>query len=104
MPILLAAAFTVIVGMTGLAIDFGFAVMERRQLQNAADAAALTGAIDLANRRSPTAAVTTMAGRNATTTGVTCEYVNDGNTTTGPCASTPAGSSSGVRVVAINTR
>ena len=104
MPILLAAAFTVIVGMTGLAIDFGFVTMERRQLQNAADAAALTGAIDLANRRSPTADVNTMAGRNATTTGVTCEYVNDANAVTGPCSGTPAGSSSGVRVVATNTR
>ena len=104
MPVFLAVAFTVIVGMTGLAVDYGFATMERRQLQNAADAAALSGAINLVNRQSPTTDVTTMAARNAATTGVTCEYVNDGNTVTGPCASTPAGSSSGVRVVATNTR
>lgn len=105
MPVLLAAAFTVIIGITGLAIDFGFATLERRQLQNAADGAAISGAINLVNDQSPTADVQTMANRNATTSALTCDYVNDSNATTAACSTTTVpGASSGVRVVATNTR
>ena len=104
MSVLLAAALTVILGMAGLAIDYGFATVERRQLQNAADAAAVSGAINMSQKVSPTADVNAMAGRNAQTTGVTCEYVDTSNTITGPCGSTPSSTAGGVRVVATNTR
>jgi Flp pilus assembly protein TadG len=42
--ILVAFAVTALIGMTGMAIDLGFAFAHRRQVQNAADAAALAGA------------------------------------------------------------
>lgn len=104
MVVFLAAMLVAIVGMTGLAVDFGYATLERRSLQNAADAAALTGARKLLQNVSPVNDVNTVAGRNATTTSLVCEYVNAADTVTGPCASTPSVTSSGVRVVATNTR
>ena len=45
--ILAAAAMVVILGMAAMAIDVGMFLQERRDLQNAADAAALAGAADL---------------------------------------------------------
>ncbi len=45
--VLAAAAMVVILGMAAMAIDVGMFLQERRDLQNAADAAALAGAPDL---------------------------------------------------------
>jgi len=45
--ILAAAAMVVVLGMAAMAIDVGMFLHERRELQNAADAAALAGAQDL---------------------------------------------------------
>jgi Flp pilus assembly protein TadG len=63
--ILAAAAMVVILGMAAMAIDVGMFLQEKRDLQNAADAAALAGAQDLPT--SPANAVTnatTWAGEN----------------------------------------
>jgi Flp pilus assembly protein TadG len=102
--VLLALILTVLVGMTGLGVDYGYATLERRALQNAADAAALTGARRLIQNLSPVNDVNTIAGRNATTTSVACDYVNAADTVTGSCTSVPSDTSDGVRVVATNTR
>src|SRR5437868_1017447 len=42
--IMLALAFPILLGMVGVAVDLGFGYAHRRQVQNAADAAALAGA------------------------------------------------------------
>ena len=47
MLILFALSLPVLMGMMALVIDFGMIAHERRSLQNAVDAAALAGAIDL---------------------------------------------------------
>jgi Flp pilus assembly protein TadG len=104
MVVLLAGILAVLLGMTGLSVDYAFATVERRALQNAADAAATSGALDLAQNLNPTTSVNTIAARNAATTSLTCEYVNAANTVTGPCSSAPSSLTDGVRVVATNTR
>lgn len=48
MLVFITATFAVLVGITGLAVDLGFVTIERRTLQKAADAAAVSGALDLA--------------------------------------------------------
>lgn len=103
MAVLLALMLTAVLGMAGLAVDYGFATLERRALQNAADAGATSGALDLVDNVSPVADVNIMVGRNATTTDVQCHYVDAANTVTGPCTATPSSSTSGVRVIATNT-
>ena len=68
--ILAAAAMVVILGMAAMAIDVGMFLQERRDLQNAADAAALAGAQDLPG--SPGSAVisaTSWAEQNGIGTG-----------------------------------
>lgn len=51
-PILVALSLTVLFGFTSLAVDFGMMASCRQSLQNAADAAALAAAGDLANGQS----------------------------------------------------
>ena len=104
MAVFLALFLTVLLGMAGLGIDYGFATLERRSLQNAADAAAASGALNLVQNLSPVSDVNTMAGRNATTTSVQCDYVDGTNNVTGSCASAPSNTTSGVRVIATNVR
>jgi Flp pilus assembly protein TadG len=108
MAVFFAAVLFVFIGMTGLAVDYGFASLERRVLQNAVDAAAVTGATDLASGVSPEADVQTIASRNniALSTTVVCEYVDNSNppVVTGPCSSAPSGTTSGVKVSATNNR
>jgi Flp pilus assembly protein TadG len=45
--VFIALLMTVLLGMLGLVVDSGYAYSERRQIQNAADSAALNGARDL---------------------------------------------------------
>jgi len=117
MAVLLAAMLVVLLGMTGLAVDFAFGTLERRTLQNGVDAAALTGAADLASLASTDAAVRakganlvvdvqTMVARNqvAATTSVVCELVDNANAVTGPCSDPPSNATSGVKVTATNVR
>ena len=117
MPVLLAGMLVVLLGMTGLAVDFGFGTLERRVLQNAVDAAAQTGATDLANLASSDPVtrakgaglvtdVQTIVSRNqaAASTTVVCDFVDNANAVTGACADPPANTASGVRVTATNVR
>jgi Flp pilus assembly protein TadG len=112
MLVQIATMMIAMVGMLGLVVDFGFAAMERRTLQNAADAAALTGAIDLVQMTNQAVTntvvndVSTMSLRNgaATTATIDCAFVNNGNADTGACSSWPASGSDGVRVRATTTR
>src|SRR5262245_37820443 len=102
MAVFFAAALFVFIGMTGLAVDYGFAALERRVLQNAVDAASVTGANALARGASPSADVQTMATKNsiAVSTTVVCEYIDNANAVTGSCSGTPSGTTSGVKVTA----
>lgn len=106
MAVLLASLVFVFFGMTGLGVDFAFATLEKRTLQNAADAAATSGAINLARGESPVNDVNSMVTRNgaANTTVVLCQYVDNSNAVVGGCDAAAPGSSSGVRVTATNTR
>jgi Flp pilus assembly protein TadG len=117
MPVLLAGMLVVMLGMAGLAVDFGFGTLERRTLQNAVDAASQTGATGLANLASSDSVtrakganlvsdVQTIVSRNgaAVSTAVVCEFVDNTNAVTGPCSSPPSNSTSGVKVTATNTR
>jgi Flp pilus assembly protein TadG len=106
MAVFFAATLIVFIGMTGLAVDYGFAALERRVLQNAVDAAAVTGANDLARGLGPASDVNTIASRNniALSTTVVCEYIDNANAVTGPCSGTPSATTSGVRVTATNDR
>lgn len=53
-----ALALVAIVAMTGLVLDGGSTFVQRRDMQNAADAAAMAGAYDYANNGSVTSAIT----------------------------------------------
>jgi hypothetical protein len=67
---LTAVIMVAMVGMLAIALDTGFFLMTRRELQNAADAAALAGVVELP--ADPTAAHTIAAGyANRNTTGDT---------------------------------
>src|SRR5579859_1036657 len=45
--VMVALLMTILIGMLGLAVDVGYGYSERRQIQNAADAAALNGAREM---------------------------------------------------------
>ncbi|MEW6569318.1 MAG: pilus assembly protein TadG-related protein [Chloroflexota bacterium] len=49
--VLLALGFVILLASTGLAIDGGMVYTERRRAQNAADAAAMAGALAILNGR-----------------------------------------------------
>jgi Flp pilus assembly protein TadG len=61
--VLLAVAIVVLLGFTALAIDGGMVFTDRRRVQNAADAAALSGALQKANSRSDATAI--LAAQNS---------------------------------------
>lgn len=64
--VLLALSFVVIIGMVALVVDVGYATAVKRQAQNAADAAALSGCAEFIKTGSPTS-----AGIAARATGMT---------------------------------
>src|SRR4051812_46344703 len=45
--VIMALAMIALLGITGVAVDMGYAYAHRREVQNAADAAALAGALKL---------------------------------------------------------
>ena len=104
MIVFFAALLTVFIGMTGLGVDYAFSTLERRTLQNAADAAVLTGAQKLTQGLSPSTDVSTIVGRNATTTSIVCQYVNTSNVDMADCSGSPPTGASGVHVTASHTR
>ena len=106
MLVQIATALTVLIGMVGLAVDIGFVTLERRTLQNAVDAAALTGAIDLVSSPGSTQAdVNIMVDTHGVASAsATCAFVDNSNAETGACSGTPGSGSSGVKVSATRSR
>jgi Flp pilus assembly protein TadG len=108
MAVFFAAVLLVFIGMTGLAVDYGFASLERRVLQNAVDAAATTGAANLAAGQSVGADVGTMVSRNGVgiTATIDCQYIDNSNPSvvTGPCSGAASANTGGVQVTATNLR
>ena len=108
--ILVMAAFfmTAMMGVLGLAVDVGFAVSQRRSMQNAADAGALAGTRIVA-KSMPTAIlyaqtdVENVVRANGMSGGVigtiTCTYVNDAGSSLGGCGSSVPVTATGVKVV-----
>ena len=108
--IMFALFLTGMLGLLGLALDLGFAFSAKRTVQNAADAGAMAGA----------RAVTKWTTTNGYSAGpdvsdivddinnqmsgsihslVSCEYVNDADSSVGACSSSVPASATGVRVV-----
>ncbi|MDQ2684109.1 MAG: Tad domain-containing protein, partial [Chloroflexota bacterium] len=92
--ILFALFLTAMLGVLGLAMDVGYAVSQRRMMQNAADLAAISGALSVANysENNIIAALTTVQSTidgNQTHEGSpaleVCNYVNDALATVASC-------------------
>lgn len=110
--ILFAFFLTAMVGVLALAVDLGVSFTERRAMQNSADAAALAGARIVAKSASTSGLtaisdVTTVAGQNAMKIGtlgaISCNYVNDSDSSVGSCSGTPPTSATGVKVTVTET-
>ncbi|MDL2335840.1 MAG: pilus assembly protein TadG-related protein [Chloroflexota bacterium] len=70
MLVIFALALIALVGMVGLIIDGGDSFLQRRDQQNAADAAAMAAGYASANSQDATAAAKTVAAANGYTNGV----------------------------------
>ena len=110
MLVLYTLAFAAVLGVMGLAVDYGFVSLERRVLQKAADAAAMSGALDLvdtATRGSISTDVSTMVTRNnvGPGTSVNCVLVDNANAQVQANCGTPSSNAtSGVSVTLSRTR
>ena len=105
--VMFALFLTSLLGMLGLATDLGFAFVEKRTMQNAADAGALAGARAVAKSlpgapRSALGEVRAMAGQNRLNAGeptvTACAYVTDAEQAVGDCAAAAPAAATGVRV------
>lgn len=105
--ILFALFLTAMLGVLGLSIDVGYAVSQRRMMQNAADLAAISGALSVANYSDSNviAALTTVQGTidgNQTHEGSpaleSCNYVNDALATVASCDAVVPATATGVTV------
>jgi len=115
MLVSLVAMFAVVLGMTGLAADHALVAYDKRILQNAVDAGATTGAIDLVqgsvNRKvqNTYGDVTTVVARNVrqdmTAAQVpSCSFIDDTRNVTNSGCTQAVDTTSGVRVAAGNPR
>jgi hypothetical protein len=110
MLVFVALAFAVVAGTMGLGVDYAFVTLERRMLQKAADAAAASGALDLAETSSwgqIGADVNSVVNKNGVPSGTSaaCTLVNASNSQVqGNCNSPTSESTSGVRVTLSHTR
>ena len=114
--ILFAGALIGLIGLLGLATDLGYAFVQRRTMQNAADAGAIAGAHTLSNS-DPAAPLivlgdvqqTAWANRTGSThpTITHCQYVDDSDNELGDCSKpvppTSAGIVTGVSVTVKET-
>lgn len=98
--VLFALMMLVLMGGLGLVLDIGYDVGQRRTMQNAADAAALAGANTLSQGGAVLTAVNTVATQNgvASSSNVTCNFVNDAITVVSACSDTPPPGATGVQV------
>jgi hypothetical protein len=110
MLVLVALAFAVVAGTMGLAVDYGFVALERRTLQKAADSAAMSGALDLADSTSWSSIdtdVNSMISKNGVPfgTSTSCTLVDASNQQVqNNCNSPTNDSTSGVKVTLTHTR
>lgn len=101
--VLSALFFTVMIGALGLAVDLGFAFSQKRSMQNAADAGALTGAQLVAKSTNPVQAeveaiVRQNAMKGGTIGAITCYYVKDAGRSEVGCGGTVPADATGVEV------
>ena len=61
MAIMVALLIPVLIGMMGITVDVSLWYMSKRSLQNSADAAAVSGSLEIANGNSPGAAIAAQA-------------------------------------------
>lgn len=109
--ILAAGALVALVGMVGMATDYGYVLAERRTMQNAADAGALAGARKISkwsatSTFSVLSDVTSAATANklsSTPSIVSCTYVDDSDVSLGSCSTTVPVTATGVHVVVKET-
>lgn len=107
MLIIVAAAMIGLIGVLGLAIDVGMSTVERRTMQNAADAGALAGARVVAKAASTSGLkaftdVQAVVDSNHMLTVDpsinSCQYVDDNNTPLGDCSETVPEDATGVQL------
>nr|MBA2754197.1 hypothetical protein [Chloroflexia bacterium] len=118
--ILFAMFSTVLIGMLGLATDLGFAFAQKRTVQNAADAAAMAGARQVAHYKdTPTGKTRAQDEANTFATAdlnkmtasqsmPVCQYINDSfkappDATLGACTLDVPAAASGVHVQVTET-
>ena len=108
--VLSALFLTAMMGSLGLAVDLGYALSQRRSMQNAADAGALAGARIVA-RYDPSdpatvstaqsdveAVVLENAMQGAEVGAIACTYINDTGGSLGDCGGTVPSGATGVKV------
>lgn len=108
----MAGAMVGLIGLLGLATDLGYGFVERRSMQNAADAGALAGAHTI-SKSIPSTPLTVLddvtAAATANKVGSTnprvtsCVYVDDSDESLGSCALMVPPTASGVRVTVQET-
>jgi hypothetical protein len=110
--ILFALVLTAMLGVLGLAIDVGYAVSQRRMMQNAADLSAIAGALSVANynqnyRISALTAVQGTVDGNQTHEGSPaleeCSYTDDDLNELGSCDGFVPANATGVTVLVRET-
>ncbi|HVX30029.1 MAG TPA: pilus assembly protein TadG-related protein [Nitrolancea sp.] len=110
--IMFAAALIGLIGLLGLATDLGYAFIQRRTMQNAADAGAIAGAHTIlkSNPASPSIIlddVKDTASENKTgdakPTVTHCQYVDDGDNELGSCSDPVPTGATGVSVTVKET-
>lgn len=112
--VFMALASIVLFGALGLAIDGGYNFMQRRTMQNAADAAALQGALGVYNN-TPAATLKNNAQQLAIRNGLqdpaggnttfTCRFLDNSDIDRGDCANYPTNGTpvTGVRITVTET-
>ena len=112
MLIIVAAAMVVLIAVLGLAIDLGYGFVQRRTMQNAADAGALAGAELITtwsstNNISVASTVRAIVAENqtgpVTPTMAACNYVSDNGSTVGDCTQPVPSTATGVKVTTAET-
>jgi len=110
--ILLAGVTIALIGLLGVVADLGYSFAERRTMQNAADAGALSGAhaIGRSNPASPSVVLgsvqqTAWANKIGSNHGTVtyCQYVDDTDKELGPCSDKVPATASGVHVTVKET-
>ena len=95
----MALSLTVLLGLCGLATDFGFAYCKQRQMQTAADAAAFSGAVAMKAGDDYNTEATAVAGQNGFVNGANGVSVGAHNPPVSPPANAADVNSSAIQVI-----